>query len=189
MTLHFSWLLQTFTFSDRREQSRPGVNVFMPWNPSQGHIWSTLNIPCRGLLVLLCNKCPLSLFKMCPAANITYRDLSRCLQASVPTNSLCSPVPVQVNTDSEHKKKTAREKKKDVHSTAHFVLSRLPLKKVVFRVSFHPSPWSVLRAALSFGCFAYKQQITAFSVKTIFKSEGTPVCCCLLSGHLSNSYS
>lgn len=138
MTRHFSLLLQRFTFSDRRGQSSPGANVFMPRNPSHSYIWSKSNIPCRGLLVLLYNKCPLSLFKMCPAVNITYCGLSRCLEASVPTNSLCSPVRRWTQT---HTKKHCE---RNVRSHVHFVLSRLPLKKIVFGDRFqllHQQCW------------------------------------------------
>lgn len=60
---------------------------------AQCHIWSTLDRPGRSLLVLLYNKCPLSLFIMCPAVIITYCDLSGCLQASVTLNSLCAFCP------------------------------------------------------------------------------------------------
>lgn len=140
-----------------------------------------LNIPCRGQLVLLYNKCPLSLFRWALLLILHIMTFQGASKQMSPTNSLGSPVLAQVNTDSQHqtkKKRREREReKKNVGACAHFVLSPSPLKKVVFGDGF--PPLSVLRAALSCGCWASNKSLHSLR-KLHLKArqhQSAAVCC------------
>ncbi len=105
--------------------------------------------------MLLYNKCPLSLFTMSPAVTITFHDLSRCLQASVRTNSLYALCPgpgeqraiTSIETDRKRERERERERgrrKRQIEKQRDTERASAAVLNIVFLLFYLSSVWFFL---------------------------------------------